>query len=340
MSMSSAGELFFCGLSYRKLFRATMLLAAAVMVLPSGTAAGAETVDRIVAVVNGEIIVLSELRPISQNYMRQMSEQFKVEAGDEQFREAERRILDQLIDEKLVNQEADRLTITISEREIDTAVKEMQNRNKLNDAQFAAVLADEGLTMPKYREQLKGQMKKVRVIDQEIKSRIQVSKEEIEAYYEKHASDFNAEPEVRIQQIRLVISPEAGEKEINRIQAQAESILSKIKGGEDFTSLVNLYSQDPSASAGGDMGVFKRGELLPAIDEYAFGMKPGEVSPVIKTEGGFHIVKVLARREPSALTEEERRAEVKDVIFSQKAEELFKEWIAKLRKKAYIEVNL
>jgi peptidyl-prolyl cis-trans isomerase SurA len=272
--------------------------------------------------------------------MKQMSEQFKVEAGDEQLREAERRILDQLIDEKLVNQEADRLTITISEREIDAAVKEMQNHNKLNDAQFAAVLADEGLSMQKYREQLKGQMKKVRVIDQEIKSRIQVSKEEIETYYEKHASDFNAEPEVRIQQIRLVIPPESSAGEIARIQARAESILSKIKGGEDFTSLVSLYSQDPSASAGGDMGVFKRGELLPAIDEYAFGMKPGEVSPVIRTEGGFHIVKVLARREPSALTEEERRAEVKDVLFSQKAEELFKEWIAKLRKKAYIEVNL
>jgi peptidyl-prolyl cis-trans isomerase SurA len=319
---------------------AVALLMPLIMALSPGVAAGAETVDRIVAVVNGEIIVLSELRVISQNYMRQMSEQFKVEAGDEQFREAERRILDQLIDEKLVNQEADRLTITISEREIDTAVKEMQNRNKLNDAQFAAVLADEGLSMQKYREQLKGQMKKVRVIDQEIKSRIQVSKEEIEAYYEKHASDFNAEPEVRIQQIRLVIPPESSAGETARIQAQAESILSKIKGGEDFTSLVSLYSQDPSASAGGDMGVFKRGELLPAIDEYAFGMKPGEVSPVIRTEGGFHIVKVLARREPSALTEEERRAEVKDVIFSQKAEELFKEWIAKLRKKAYIEVNL
>ncbi len=317
-----------------------LLLTALIMALSSGMAAAAETVDRIIAVVNGEIIVLSELRQISQNYMKQMSEQYKVEAGDEQLREAERRILDQLIDEKLVNQEAERLTITISEREIDTAVKEMQNRNQLNDAQFLAVLADEGLTMPKYREQLKGQMKKVRVIDQEIKSRVQVSKAEIDAYYETHAADFNAEPEVRIQQILLVVPPESGEKEINRIQAQAESIVSKIKGGEDFTSLVNLYSQDPSAKAGGDMGVFKRGELLPAIDEYAFGMKPGEVSPVIRTEGGFHIVKVLARREPSALSDEERRAEVKDVLFSQKAEELFKEWIAKLRKKAYIEVNL
>ena len=96
--------------------RKALLLLTMTMVLRLGMAAGAETVDRIVAVVNGEIIVLSELRPISQNYMQQMSAQFKVEAGDEQFREAERRILDQLIDEKLVNQEADLLTITISER--------------------------------------------------------------------------------------------------------------------------------------------------------------------------------------------------------------------------------
>ena len=320
---------------------AAMLLAAMTLALPSGTAAAAaEMVDRIVAVVNGDIIVLSELRQISRNYLDRMSDQFKVAGGDEQLREAERRILDQLIDEKLVNQEADRLAITFSEREVDMAVKDMQNRNKLNDAQFAAALAEEGLTMPKYREQLKSQMKKVRVIDQEIKSRIQVSKEEVDAYYEKHADDFNAEPEVRIQQIRLIIPPESSAGEVSRIQAQAESILAKIKGGEDFTSLVGLYSQDPTAQAGGDMGTFKRGELLPAIDEYAFSMKPGEVSPVIRTEGGFHIVKVVGRREPTALSDEERRAEVKDVIFSEKAEEDFKVWIEKLRKKAYIEVHL
>ena len=319
---------------------AAALLIAVIMALSPGVTAAAETVDRIVAVVNGDIIVLSELRQVSRNYIDRMSEQFKVAGGDEQLREAERRILDQLIEEKLVNQEADRLAITFSEREVDLAVKEMQNRNRMNDAQFAAVLAEEGLTMPKYREQLTSQMKKARVIDQEIKSRIQVSKEEVDAYYEKHADDFNAEPEVRIQQIRLLIPPGSGAGEVSRIQAQAESILAKIKAGEDFTALVGLYSQDPTAAAGGDMGIFKRGELLPAIDEFAFSMKPGEVSPVIRTEGGFHIVKVLGKREPSALSEEERRAEVKDVLFSQKAEEDFKVWIAKLRKKAYIEVNL
>ena len=319
---------------------AAALLMSLIIWLSFSAAAAAEMVDRIVAVVNGDIIVLSELRQISRNYLDRMSDQFKVAGGDEQLREAERRILDQLIDEKLVNQEADRLAITFSEREVDMAVKDMQNRNKLNDAQFAAALAEEGLTMPKYREQLKSQMKKVRVIDQEIKSRIQVSKEEVDAYYEKHADDFNAEPEVRIQQIRLIIPPESSAGEVSRIQAQAESILAKIKGGEDFTSLVGLYSQDPTAQAGGDMGTFKRGELLPAIDEYAFSMKPGEVSPVIRTEGGFHIVKVVGRREPTALSDEERRAEVKDVIFSEKAEEDFKVWIEKLRKKAYIEVHL
>jgi len=332
------------GFSYRRLGRsrwcAAALLTTLIMTLSFGVAAAAETVDRIVAVVNGDIIVLSELRQVSRNYIDRMSEQFKVAGGDEQLREAERRILDQLIEEKLVNQEADRLAITFSEREVDLAVKEMQNRNRMNDAQFAAVLAEEGLTMPKYREQLTSQMKKARVIDQEIKSRIQVSKEEVDAYYEKHADDFNAEPEVRIQQIRLIIPPESSAGEVSRIQAQAESILAKIKAGEDFTTLVGLYSQDPTAAAGGDMGTFKRGELLPAIDEYAFSMKPGEVSPVIKTEGGFHLVKVLGKREPSALSEEERRAEVKDMLFSQKAEEDFKVWIAKLRKKAYIEVNL
>jgi peptidyl-prolyl cis-trans isomerase SurA len=319
--------------------RAALLLIPVIMMLWCRVA-GAELIDRIVAIVNGDIITLSELRAVSLNYLQKMNAKFDLPYGKEQIVEAERRILDQLIDEKLVDQEGDRLAVVITDREVDSAVRDMQSRNKVTDAQFAALLAEEGMTLQVYREQLKKQMKKVRLIDQEIRSRVQVTSGEIEAYYEKHAGDFNIPPQVRLQQIRLIIPPQAAEEELARLRAQAESILARIRQGEDFTSLVGLYSQDPSAAVGGDMGIFRQGELLTALDEYAFSMKEGEVSPVIQTETSFHILKVLERREPTALSEEERKYEIKDVLYNQKVENDFKEWLKKLRKKSYLAVNL
>ena len=319
--------------------RAALLLIPVIMMLWC-TVTGAELIDRIVAIVNGDIITLSELRAVSLKYLQKMNAKFDLAYGKEQIEEAERRILDQLIDEKLIDQEADRLAVVITDREVDSAVRDMQSRNKVTDAQFEALLAEEGMTLQVYREQLRKQMKKVRLIDQEIRSRVQVPPGEIEAYYEKHAGDFNIPPQVRLQQIRLIIPPQSTEEELARLRAQTESILARIRQGEDFTALVGLYSQDPSAAMGGDMGIFRQSELLTALDEYAFSMKEGEVSPVIQTVTSFHILKVLERREPTALSEEERKNEIKDVLYNQKVENDFKEWLKKLRKKSYLAFNL
>ena len=319
--------------------RAALLLIPVIMLLWYAVT-GAEVIDRIVAIVNGDIITLSELRAVSLNYLQKMNARFDLAYGKEQMDEAERRILDQLIDEKLVDQEADRLAVVITDREVDSAVKDMQRRNKVTDAQFEALLAEEGMTLQRYREQLRKQMKKVRLIDQEIKSRVQVTPGEIDAYYGQHAGDFNIPPQVRLQQIRLIIPPQATEEELARIGAQAESILARIRQGEDFTALVGLYSQDPTAAMGGDMGSFRQGELLPALDAYAFSMQAGDVSPVIRTETSFHILRVLERREPTTLSEGERRDEIKDLLYNQKVENEFKEWLGKLRKKSYLAVNL
>jgi peptidyl-prolyl cis-trans isomerase SurA len=300
----------------------------------------AKIIDRIVAVVNGDIITLSELREVTIPYLEKMKSKYSIEYSEEQIWETEKRILDELIDEKLINQEAEKLEIVITEKEVDVAIRDVKENNKLSEDQFAHILVEEGITLEKYREELKNQMKKMRLLEQEIRSKVQVSKGEIEAYYKEHREQFNTPPEVRLQQILLMIPPQSGEQEINQIRERAEGLLTRIRNGEDFDTLAKLYSQDTSATAGGSMGFLKQGELMPELDEAAFKLSVDEVSPIIRTSLGFHIIKVLEKRERNKMTEEARQKEIEGILYNQKVEDKFKEWLKELRKKSYISSSL
>ena len=299
----------------------------------------AKIVEKIVAIVNGEIITLSELRAISVPYLEKMKLKFSLKSDEEQIKEIERRILNQLIDEKLVNQEADSLEIKVDDKEVDIAVRDIISKNNMTKDQFVQVLLEEGLSFEDYRKQLKDQMKKMRLLDQEIKSKIQITEKEIEKYYKEHIDDYNTPPEVSIQQILLIIPSEASEQEIKQIREKADGIVQKIREGEDFTDMVKLYSQDATADVGGVMGAFRQGELLPALNKVAFSLDVGDVSPVIETPRGFHIIRVLDKRERQKMTKEERWNEIENVLYNQKYEDVFKQWIRKVREKSYVHIS-
>jgi peptidyl-prolyl cis-trans isomerase SurA len=311
---------------------------ACIMFVPYGI--DAEIIDRIVAVVNEDIITLSELRDISLPYLERMKSEFSVTYGEEEIKGTERRILDQLIDEKLVNQEADTLKIEITEKEVTMASREVKGRAKLTEEQFEQALAEDGMTIESYREQLRSEMKKMRLIDQEVKAKVHVTKKEIDEYYKMHRDEYNAPPEVRLQQILLIIPAESSPQEVEQIREKAEQVRAAIKQGEDFNAMVKRYSQDTTAATGGDMGVFRQGELFSALDEAAFTLMMGEVSPVIQTPKGFHIIRVLDKKDRRKMTEEEKREEIDTILYNQKVEEALKQWIKKLKKKSYVVINL
>ena len=219
------------------------------------------------------------------------------------------------------------------------AMRDVKERNQLTEAQFEEALAEDGMTMEEYKEQLSKQMKKMRLMDQEVKAKVQVTKKEIDEYYKEHESDFNAPPGVRLQQILLIVPAGATDREVNRVREQAEQILKRVNEGEDFTALVKNYSQDPNAAAGGDMGVFRQGELFPALDKVAFTLEVGEVSEVIQSPKGFHILRLLDRKDRKKMTEEERSEEIDVIIYNQKVENAFKEWLKELREKSYVAIN-
>ena len=300
----------------------------------------AEIIERIVAVVNEDIITLSELKNISLPYMARMKANYSATYGPEEIIETERQILNQLIDEKLVNQEADRLKIEITEKEVTMANREVRERAQLTEEQFEQALAQDGMTIESYQKQLRDEMKKMRLIDQEIKTKVYVTKKEIDEYYKKHSSEYNAPPEVRLQQILLIIPAESSPQVVEQVRERAEQIRAAIRQGEDFNAMVKRYSQDSSAATGGDMGVFRQGELFSALDEAAFTLTVGEVSPVIQTPKGFHIIRVLDKIDRQKMTEEAKREEIDALLYNQKVEVALKQWIKELKKKSYVVINL
>jgi len=311
-----------------------------VFLVLSGGEADVQLIDKIVAVVNDDIITLSELREITVPYLKKMKARYSVNYDEAQIKETESRILDQLIDEKLVRQEVVRLKIVVSEKEVTMGVEDMMKNTNLSEDQFKKALAEQDITMEEYREQMKNEMERLRLLDAEVKSKVQVKEKEIESYYKEHMDNFNTPPEVRLQQILLMIPPGASEQEISQIRGRAEEIVQKIKKGEDFTSLARLYSQDSSAATGGDIGFFKQGELMPAINEVAFSLYIGEASSVIQTSAGFHIIKVLEKRERQKMTEEERNKEIWDILYTKNMDDMFKQWLKELRRKSFIEISL
>ena len=220
------------------------------------------------------------------------------------------------------------------------AVRDVKERNQLTDAQFEEALAEVGMTLEDYKKELTNQMKKMTLLDQASRAKVQVSKKESDEYYEKHKSEFNAPPEVRLQQILLIIPPEATESEIEQVRKKGDQIRKRISEGEDFTGMVKLYSQGVTAAAGGDMGVFLKGELFPALDEVAFSLEVGEVSEVVQSPRGVHILKLLEKKDRQKMTEEERSEEIDDIIYNKKVEDKFQKWMKELREKSYVQVNL
>lgn len=303
---------------------------------------GSQIIDRIVAVVNGEIICLSELKKWCSFYLRE-SGRFAPETDmEERMRMIEGKVLDQLINQKLLDQEAKRLKIEVSKKEIDRAIEDVQKRNAFSRQEFLRVLKKEGLTMDIYREQIASEIKKMRLIEYEIGTKVKISDEEIKDYYLKNMAKPEIKEGVRIQQIFFALPPQADEEKIEEVRSFAMEIYEKLKRGEDFGKMAQEFSQDTSSQAGGDLGFFKKGELLPVLEEAAFQLNEGEMSPVIQSQLGFHIIKVLEKREGEVKPDGwiKSKDEIKNILYQKEVNRLFEEWLKKLREKSYIDIKL
>jgi peptidyl-prolyl cis-trans isomerase SurA len=303
------------------------LLGLIVLLLSTGAArvSRGEIVDRIVAVINDSIITLSELNAA-------------MALDDERLKKSPEKALsatlEKIIEQKLIKQASDKTGIDVSEREVDNAVEEVLDQNSLSKERLTTELKKSGLTLAEYREQLKEQIRQVKFIDMEFRSKISISEEDIEDYYRRNIKEFYGPPTFRIRLILL-----SGEdKQLQSMRKKA--VIDGIKAKEDFAELASQYSDDPSSESGGDLGYLNYGEIDLRLEKVASELKPGEVSRAVAGPGGSYFIKLEERRPGEPRPLEEMKGLIHKRLFDSTMDEMYGSWLEEIRSSAHIDIRL
>ncbi len=318
--------------------KTTCAALALILTILSPAAPDARTiVDRIMATVNGDIITLSEF----EKYKAMMLMGAPESPLDV---DADRQLLRQLIDKKLILQEAKKLEISVRKKDVENALKEVLRRNKIDQRKLERELTKQGTTIAEYKKVLEGEILQSRTISRAVQSKINISDKEMQEYYEQNMQGMEKSgPRIRIQQILLLTPTEASSSQIKKVKKNTKKLHEKILAGEDFGKLAVENSQGAGAELGGDIGYFYKGELMGDIEEIAFNLDNGQVSPVVRTELGFHIIKVIDKIDSDNAektgTWKDRKRDIQNVIYGAKFEQEMIQWMQGLKDRAYIEIN-
>ena len=299
-----------------------------------------QLLDQVVAVVNDEVITQSEL----DTFLRPLYEQYKNEYQGEKLaaflNEVRQKLLNQLIEDRLVFQEAGKQKIEIDETEIDTQMEDFKKRFP-NETALEDALKKEGMTLTRMRDRLRRQAMIRRLQDMEVRSKIVVSPLEVESYFTGHPEEFSRQDRLKVRSITIKKSDEAREKGLMDEPAKNKilELRRKVLSGDDFGALARQNSEDAQAKEGGLSDWVEQGAMIPAIDDAIFKIKPGEVSEIIETPMGYHIFRLEEKQAGKKRTLEEAREEIVGKLFREKAAERFRQWTEELKRNAYISIR-
>ena len=317
-----------------------LLLSTVILLLPVPPALAGEVVDRIAALVNGEVITLSEVEQMGAPLFQQVRQTSTAAEREEKIKKARLEVLDHLIESKLLEEEMKRKKIEVPERDVDAAIQDVLKNSGFSETELRKFLAREGMTYAAYRQKVKDELGKMRLVSREIKSKIIIEEDELRRYYRENREKFTDPLEVKLQQIFFPLPPDAPAGEAAAVQEEARAVLEKARKGEDFSELAKKHSQGPEAGEGGLLGWFKHRELLPELEEAGFKLQTGEISGPVRSPIGIHILRVLERKGGEPRPFAEVQFKIREELSQEEAEKKFKEFLKELRTRAYIEIKL
>jgi peptidyl-prolyl cis-trans isomerase C len=288
----------------------------------------------VLARVNGEAIERWEFEYVVRGVEGQAGRPIPPERRDEVFRS----LLDQLVAYRLLAQEARARKLDVSDTDVKTRIDEVRKTFPSEDAFIKAIAAD-GSSLEKLHQQTRTSLLVSTVLEAEIGPKMSVQPTDVDAFYQQNLDRFKQGESVRASHILLGIPEKADAAQTQLVRAQAEDVLKQIRAGADFAQLARTRSQDSSSAArGGDLGFFAAGQMDPTFEMAAFALKPGEVSQVVETPYGFHIIKLHERRPPRTTPLTEVRAQIEQYLTGQRRDELTMAFVERLKEKAKIEL--
>ncbi len=300
--------------------------------LPRGVHAQ-DDVDRVVASVDGDPITVRDLKAFAAVNKVALND-----PGDLNSPET-KAVLKGVISERLLESEIKKYKNQVEDRQIDDYIANFEQSNGLTDAQLRAQLQAQGHTYEEFRKHARLEMQKMLMIQKEVRARVNISPAEVKAYYDSHPDEFRVGKErFKLAQILIAVPPNATAAQIDAARAKAESVRNQLLKGADFNAMARQYSDDDSKSQGGELGEFSRGEMLDQIQAAVDRLKPGEISPPIQSEHGFHLVKLEAHDEVGIKPFSQVSAQIREKLVGQKAERQFAAWVNNdLVKQHYVE---
>lgn len=333
----------------RQLRNLPLLAAASLMVLQAGHAFGEETkasqakpaaaaktspTDP-VAKVNGTPITRGELERASKVMaeQRNMGQQHTSAAAMKQINDF---TLNQLISAELLYQAGSKLKIKDLEKQVNDKVAEGKARFPDNAA-YEAALKSADLTPKELEVLIRKDIVINNLVDKEVGSKIVVTDADAKKFYDENIDKFKQGEMVRASHILCGVDPKATAEEKKKAKEKAEALLKEIKGGKDFAELAKKNSTCPSSKQGGDLGFFGRGQMVPAFEAAAFALKPGQISDVVETQFGYHIIKVTDKKAASTVPFSDVKDKIKDYLKNLQRQKAVGEYIEQLKGKAKIE---
>lgn len=298
------------------------------------------TVNRVAATVNGDVITLRELERVGGSALERANLMSPGPERDRARSEALRAAFDLLLADRLFAQQVKKLDLQITDAQVDAQVEAIRDQNNFSEPELDQALEAQGMSRQAFRERIRGQLQNFAVLQYKVGARVKVSDQELENYYRSHPKEYQGEEEVRVRHIFLPVPEGASPAEVRRIQTEGERVLARLRAGEDFAKVAREVSKGPTAETGGELGWLKRGNFQKALEDAAFSLAPGQISPLVRAGPGFHVLQAMEQRRASGRAFEDVKEIIRDRLISEQAESYREQYVAELRREAVIDVRI
>lgn len=308
----------------------------ALLLILTGTALlwSQEVVESIVAVVNDDIITLSDYKAQHQALYEMMQNQFEGEEFQERYRQLRKELLDTMITDILLRQEAERRGYNVAEQ-VKMAIENIKQENGINsDEELRRLMQQQGIDFEQWKKQMEKNFLRQSIVVAEVDRSIVMDDSEIVSYYKQHPDEFTEPREYKLRAIYI----SAADKSQEEVEETKRVIEEKLAAEEDFASLAGTYSEGPEKESQGDLGTFKKGELEESLEQAVDKLEVGETTPWLKVKEGWYLLKLEGVKERRLKSFDEVRKQIEEKLYSQKREKRLDEFLKELKEKSYIKI--
>ncbi len=295
----------------------------------------AEVVSRIAAVVNKDVITTNQL---DQKLKEQLAKQGR-EPSPVQLGALRQETLSRMIEETLLRQRIKELNLKVSEDELETAMLDVQKQNQLTREQLMEAVQLQGLDFNAYKENLREQILRYKLIGEEVRRKVDVPEREVVAYYRAHLDDYRLPPEVQLSTITFPVSKKASDQEREKIRQIADEAQVRLKNGEPLDKVAQSY-QETYGATGGKLGRFLNSELVPSYAEAIQGLNAGGVSAPVESAEAIHLLRVDELLPGRLRQFDSVKNDIQQRLLDQKTDVRVQEWTKALKAKAFIDIRL